>query len=62
MQVAVTSFQGRSITHACSRQLKLQVALQREGMVWVSVVVRDGRWGRAGGGRCQVEVVDGFWS
>lgn len=61
MQVGVTSFQGRSVERAC-RQLKLQVQPRGEEMIWVSVFVRDGRWRRAGGGRWQVEVDDGFWS
>lgn len=50
MQVAVTSFQGRSLTRAC-RQLKLQVQLCKEKMIWVSVFIRDGRWKGEGGQR-----------
>lgn len=45
MQVGVTSFQGRSVDHACG-QLKLQVQPRGEEMIWVSVSVKDGRWRR----------------
>lgn len=61
MQVVVMSFQGRLLTRVC-RQLKLQVQPCGKERIWVSVFVRDERWRRAGGGRWQVEVDDGFWS
>ena len=61
MQVAVTSFQGRSVTRVQAAEVAGSATRERENYLGICICARW-KMEEDEGGRCWVEVDDGFWS